>query len=245
MIRLGEQHICHRRLGKTRHVATWSVVSVCLTSVWQTWGNTEADVSETGGRNGAVISPARWMEDLQGSGTDVSLHFLCTSTTHPLHWLFLLSKSVFIASSTQTESFTKYSIPLYSFSNPDDYLVCHPLVVVQWKQPCIKTTQRWLGHIASGNGDKMKFGPGSPAGKTDYCISHIRCRNTVLWNRKGNYHDFKLNIRNTVVTLQRNLCKLACIWLVRTEPFQMRLHCRQKSSSVPLCWHAHQAAGLA
>lgn len=29
-IGLGELHICHRGLGKTRHVATWSVVSVCL-----------------------------------------------------------------------------------------------------------------------------------------------------------------------------------------------------------------------
>ncbi len=30
MIGLGELHSCHRGLGKTRHAATWSVVSVCL-----------------------------------------------------------------------------------------------------------------------------------------------------------------------------------------------------------------------
>ena len=75
MTGLGDLHICHRRVGKTRHVVTWSVVSICLplTSPRETLGSGEADVFETGGGrdpsvvqttvNGGVIIPAIQIED--------------------------------------------------------------------------------------------------------------------------------------------------------------------------------------
>lgn len=71
-IRLFERPLRHRRLGKSRRVATWSAARLSLTQTWETWGRRAADVLETrGGRvrswlqttlNKAVVSPASQTE---------------------------------------------------------------------------------------------------------------------------------------------------------------------------------------
>lgn len=51
MTRLFKVPLCHRRLGKTRRVVTWSVACLSLTQAWETSGRRAADVLETrGGR---------------------------------------------------------------------------------------------------------------------------------------------------------------------------------------------------
>ena len=148
MIGLGELHICHRGLGKTRHVATWSVVSVCL---WRKCRRHE-------GAGGLMC----WRLEVRGSNQSNKQHWMKPWSDWWGDWKKKKSgrwrggrgreggRCSSVSSSSTTPFNTKFSSclhsslslppfrlahkslhPLNSFNSSDDYMTCYSLVGVQ------------------------------------------------------------------------------------------------------------------